>query len=139
MTEPSRTPAFAPVPVRARKDGWTPERQDRFIAALHATRSVGAAARAAGMTRASAYRLRDRPGAGSFAAAWGAAVAPDPEASTDIRSASDDLWDRAMNGRVIPIIRKGVQVGHRVRPDNKALLTLMRRFDRSTRGIGEVW
>ena len=23
--------AFAPVPVRARKDGWTPERQRRFV------------------------------------------------------------------------------------------------------------
>lgn len=91
------------------------------------------------MNRASAYRLRARPGAASFAAAWDAAFAPDPQISANIRAEAEVLWDRAFNGRVIPIIRKGVQVGHRVRPDNAALMTLFRRFDRSTRNTGEIW
>ena len=56
-------PDFDPVPVRSRRDGWTVERQRAFMAALHATRSVSKAARAVGMSRETAYRLRERRGA----------------------------------------------------------------------------
>lgn len=70
--------AFIPVPQqRRRADGWTPEAQARFIRALGAMGSVGRAARAVGIGRASAYRLRDRPGASSFAAAWDRAISID--------------------------------------------------------------
>jgi hypothetical protein len=69
-----RIPAFHPVPVGKRKDGWTPDRQGRFIGMLAQTGSVLAAARALGMGRESAYRLRRRPGAAGFAAAWDAAL-----------------------------------------------------------------
>jgi hypothetical protein len=55
-------------------DGWTPETQAHFIRALEAMGSVGKAAKAVGMGRASAYRLRDRPGAAGFAAAWDRAI-----------------------------------------------------------------
>jgi len=120
----ARVRACARHPARGRLDG-------AFIRELRATRSVKAAVGAAGMTRASAYRLRERSGAASFATAWDAAVAAPPPAAARIRSDSAALWDRALNGRVIPIMRKGVQVGHRVRPDSAALMTLMRRFDRS--------
>jgi hypothetical protein len=41
---------------------------------LYQTRSVVAAAKAVGMGRESAYRLRKRPGAAGFAAAWDAAM-----------------------------------------------------------------
>ena len=61
--------AFVPVPQqRHRAVGWTPDTQARFIRALEAMGSVGKAARAVGMGRASAYRLRERPGSASFAA-----------------------------------------------------------------------
>ena len=59
---------------RARSDGWTVERQLDFLAELARTRSVTTAARAAGMSRESAYRLRER--AGLFAALWDRALAP---------------------------------------------------------------
>jgi len=62
-------------PERCRRDGWTTDRQVKFIIALNKTRSVTRAAAAAGMSRESAYRLRDRPGHADFARAWGAAVA----------------------------------------------------------------
>lgn len=71
---------FTPVPqTRIRSDGWSPLVQRRFIHALSVMGSVGAAARAAGMGRVSAYRLRERAirlggGAESFAAAWDAAI-----------------------------------------------------------------
>jgi len=60
---------------KPRRDGWTAGRQLRFLAALARTRSVTQAAAFAGMSRESAYRLRRRPGAGLFAAAWDNAVA----------------------------------------------------------------
>ena len=53
-----------------RRDGWTVERQLAFLEILSRTRSVTKAARAAGMSRESAYRLRARDPHGLFAAAW---------------------------------------------------------------------
>lgn len=66
-------PAFTPVPVRHRKDGWTPERQLQYVAALARTGHAGKAARAVGMTEQSAAKLRRRPDAASFDAACAAA------------------------------------------------------------------
>ena len=78
-------PAFHPVPVGARKDGWTAQRQAAFIGWLAQTRSVLAAARKVSMGRESAYRLRKRPGAAGFAAAWDAALGR-PHAAVDLAS-----------------------------------------------------
>lgn len=66
---------FTPVPLKPRHDGWSPALQARFIAALASGSSIGAAARAVGKTRATAYSLRRKPGAEEFAAAWDAALA----------------------------------------------------------------
>jgi hypothetical protein len=74
---PSRIP-FTPVRLKARHDGWTPERQYRFIAELAATRSIARACRAVRMSTVSAYKLRDRPDAASFAAAWQYALRDEP-------------------------------------------------------------
>jgi hypothetical protein len=68
-------PTFTPVPLaRNRHDGWTPERQKQFLIALSVLGTVNAAARAVGMSRISAYKLREREGAESFAAAWDQAI-----------------------------------------------------------------
>ncbi|MGB3470739.1 MAG: hypothetical protein WBA51_07955 [Erythrobacter sp.] len=67
-------PPFHPVPVRSRSDGWTPERQARFIGHLAETHSVARAARAVGMAREGAYRLRSRAWSHSFCLAWNAAL-----------------------------------------------------------------
>ncbi|HEV2865434.1 MAG TPA: hypothetical protein VGX37_02885, partial [Allosphingosinicella sp.] len=64
---------FTPVPLRYRSDGWTPERQRLYVAALFATGSARKAAHAAGLTEQSAGRLRRRPDAASFDAACTAA------------------------------------------------------------------
>jgi hypothetical protein len=55
---------------RTRADGWTAERQLRFLDTLAATRNVGKAASAAGMSRESAYRLRERRDGALLAALW---------------------------------------------------------------------
>ncbi len=71
---------FTPVALeRVRANGWSPPVQRRFIHALSVMGSVGQAARAVGMGRVSAYRLRKRAlavggGAESFAAAWDNAI-----------------------------------------------------------------
>ena len=123
-------PDFTPVPVRARKDGWTAERQREFIRVLHVEPNIGEAAKAVGMSRRSAYRLRERPGAESFAAAWDSAFALRPP---PVRSNFSQLWHRAIVGKTKPIIHRGEQVGTITQPDNAAALKLLRRFDRKER------
>jgi hypothetical protein len=62
-------------PERCRRDGWTAERQLRFLDTLARIRSIGKAAAAAGMSRESAYRLRERREGALFAALWEEALA----------------------------------------------------------------
>ena len=74
---------FAPVPRKTRRaDGWTPERQRAFIAALSATGSPRQAARAVGMAAFGADRLRVADGSDSFRAAWDRALAIAAQAGT---------------------------------------------------------
>ena len=60
---------WVPVRRRPRHDGWTEEKQRRFIEALADTGLVSHAAKAAGMGRASANRLRRSPHGAAFARA----------------------------------------------------------------------
>ena len=66
--------AFDPVPRRARADGWRPEHQRAFIAALAITGSPRAAARVIGKHEFGAQSLRKARGGKSFAEAWDAAI-----------------------------------------------------------------
>ena len=94
--------AFTPVEQqRHRADGWTPETQASFIRALEAMGSIGKAVRAVGMGRASAYRLRERPEATSFAAAWDRAISMGRTHQYSI------AMDRALNGVTIVRVLKG--------------------------------
>ena len=125
-------PSFTPVPLRWRADGWTPVRQAAFLAVLAETKCVAKAARAVGMGRESAYRLRDRPGAGSFAAAWDKLLAIPGESRM---STSDLLWHRAEYGRIRPVMRRGRCVGMHASPDNDAVITLYRQEMRRRRTL----
>jgi hypothetical protein len=71
-------PAFEPVRLRYRRDGWTPDRQRAFIAALACTRCVLSACRLVGISPEAAYKLYRRPDAASFRAAWDAVFALRP-------------------------------------------------------------
>jgi hypothetical protein len=62
----------APPPPRAH---WTPARQRIFLTALLDTGSVALAAKAAGMSRSSAHRLRTRLAGTPFARLWDLALA----------------------------------------------------------------
>lgn len=68
-----------PQPCKAqpsRRDGWTAERQLRFLDALAETHSVSTAAAMAGLSRESAYRLRTRSDGRLFALLWDRLVEP---------------------------------------------------------------
>src|SRR2546428_13027808 len=56
-------------PRAQRADGWTPERIRTFLTVLAACGVASVAARAAGISRKSAYALRGSPKAFAFAAA----------------------------------------------------------------------
>ena len=68
----------SPRPRRIRRDGWTPERQLRFLDVLASTRSVAKAAASAGMSREGAYRFRERRDGALFGALWDRVLAPGP-------------------------------------------------------------
>jgi hypothetical protein len=126
-------PAFTPVPARARKDGWLPQRQVDFIGVLAETGCVAEAARAVGMSRESAYRLRERPGAESFAAAWDAALASRPPGR--LTTATDLLWHRMLYGTLRPVMRDGLYVAAVRAPDSHAVESLYRRVTRLQRSM----
>lgn len=126
-----RPPAFTPVPLRARADGWTALRQAAFLGMLAQTRSVSAAARAVGMARETAYRLRARTGAESFAAAWDAVMGR--AVSGKWKVTNDALWHQALHGKLKPVMRGGCFVGIIRKADNSALLRLLARLDRADR------
>jgi hypothetical protein len=103
---------FTPVPMeRQRHNGWTEVAQRRFIAALSAMGSVGAACRAVGMGRVSAYRLRERAGAESFAAAWDHAVHSGRSRQYDV------AMERALNGVTTVRVLRGGSVSVSAGPD----------------------
>lgn len=124
-----RVPAFYPVPVRPNRNGWTLERQAHFLGYLGETGSVSAACARVGMSRNSAYKLRKKPNAESFAAAWDAALGMPVR-----RVTIDDLHFLAYRGLVRPRFRGGKYVGMRQKPDDSALLRLLARYDRLTAG-----
>lgn len=143
---PSRRPAkaahrrrrrpgwFRPVPLRARADGWSEARQCAFLAQLYVTGSVAAAARAVGMTRASAYRLRARPGAESFAAMWDRVLTPPGRghvvtAKPDFRKVTlQTLMCWLETGFVKPMIYRRQMCHMSRKPDDTTLFRLLRRL-----------
>lgn len=113
---------FKPVAVRARRDGWSEDRQRRFILALRAMGVVAMAARAVGSTVQGAYRLRARPDGGEFAAAWDRAM------DEGRARAFSRAMERAVEGYDHPRHYRGQVIGHSRRFDDRmtmAVLTAM--------------
>lgn len=110
------------------------------MAALAETGSVAQAARRAGMARETAYRLRRKAGATSFAHAWDAVLAiragetPPPRKVTPselwIHAAKGPISFRLWRGKVRSIVRQ---------PSNTALLRLMASYGRPSRQLREGW
>jgi hypothetical protein len=114
-------PDFTPVAMtRTRHDGWTPERQRMFIAALTATGTVDSAARSVGMTRMAAYNLCKRPGAESFAQAWDRAI------GVGRARVFDYAMDRALNGVTTLRLRLGGTIDISHGPDKEMITTMLK-------------
>ena len=116
----SELPAFEPVPIKPRHDGWTPERQRAFIEALADTGSVAAACRHVNMTTVGAYRIRRLPGAAGFSAAWTAAL------DLGVQRLEDVAMERALNGVEEPFYVYGQHVGTRTRYNDRLLMFMLR-------------
>lgn len=125
---------FTPVPVRARRDGWTAVLQRRFILNLARGLGVREAARALGRSRQSVYALLDRPGSDSFAAAWEAAV----EFSRRIQSAPRQASAMTPGAETIWVPRtyRGRLVGYVVREDLTGAMRRLGEIDRLVDALG---
>ena len=112
---------WVPVRRRARKDGWSQEKQRLFIEHLADTGCVEKAAEAVNMSVQSAYALRRAPGGESFAAAWQAAV------QQGALKLADVAFQRALNGVEEPVFdRSGVVIGRKTRYSERLMMFLLR-------------
>jgi hypothetical protein len=110
------------VPVRRipRSDGWTDEKQRRFIETLADTGLVNVAAKAVGMSRESAYRLRRSAHGAAFARAWDAARHHAGGLIEDI------AFERAIEGTEQEVLdREGNVIATRLVHDNRLLKYLL--------------
>jgi hypothetical protein len=123
QSHPLEVPEFTPAPTRKRHKGWTAERQRKFIEHLALTGAVGEACAIVGVASSSAYRLRDRAGADSFAQAWDAALQLSPTRLSSIG------LDRAINGRVERFYKNGELVMERRMPSDYLLTWFLSRLD----------
>ena len=124
------TPFFHPVPMRSCRDGWTPDRQAAFIGYLAETGSVCEAAQRVGLTRQTAYRLRNHAWAEGFAAAWDAALGKlaSIEKPPLRKVTNEQLFYRLETGFYRPVLYRGRFKTIARKPDNSALLALVGRL-----------
>ena len=114
---------FEIAPTRKQHSGWTAERQRKFIEHLSLTGSVGEACALVGVASSSAYRLRNKAGAESFARAWDAALSL---AATRLAAIA---FDRALHGRSERFYKDGELVMERKMPSDYLLTWLLSRLD----------
>lgn len=121
----TRAPAsLPPRTATQRHDGWTPERRRVFLESLAECGVVQDACRAAGMSPASAYALRQRKAGALFALGWAAALRHARE------RLADELLSRAMHGCTERIEKDGEIVATRHRFDNRLSMAVLTRLDR---------
>jgi hypothetical protein len=90
-----------------------------FLRELAATQSVSAPAAHVGMSRQSAYRLRDRLVGTPFAFGWDVAL------EQGLAQLAHAMLDRAVNGVEVPHYYKGELVGHSRHFDERLSIWLM--------------
>ena len=110
---------WVPVRRRPRHDGWTEEKQRRFVEVLADTGLVSHAAKAVGMSRESANRLRRSPHGAAFARACDAARQYAGAALEDV------AFERAIEGVEQNIYNEYGEVVCTKRVVNDRLLTFL--------------
>jgi hypothetical protein len=129
---------WVPVRRRPRVDGWTEEKQRRFIEALADSGLVSHAAKAVGMSRESANRLRRSPHGAAFSRAWDAARRHSGAALEDI------AFERAIEGQERNIDNEYGEIVCTKRVVNDRMLTFLlshlmpERYGKAARAAAEL-
>lgn len=110
---------YVPVVLRKRRDGWTADRQRIFLTALTETGCISDACKAAGVSARSAYRLRARPDALSFADAWDEALL------VSVTRLATLAFERATRGSIRELWKDGVLIAESRQPSDKLLMFLL--------------
>lgn len=124
---------FTPVRVRDQHNSWAPRLQLLFVLALARGAGPGEAARSLGRSRQSVYRLRARPGAESFAAAWDRALA---FAQSVCAAAAPSRAFGGIETLLVPRYYRGRLVGFVQREDVAGAMRLLGRLDRLAERLG---
>jgi hypothetical protein len=111
-----------PLEPVCRRDGWTPFARKLFLSTLAETGRASLAAQYVGMSKQSAYNLRNRDPV--FAAGWDAAshLARQPMA--------DEFTEQSMDGVTETITRNGEVVAERRRHDARLSIAVLTRLDK---------
>lgn len=126
---PAVLTGFTPVPrVYERHDGWTPERQRNFIAALAQTGCVTRAAAEVNMSQRNCYFLRNAPGAEEFRKAWDAAI------DCGVALLKDIAFERAIEGVLVPVIAGGKVIGYQRKHNDALAIFILRHYGQDNEG-----
>lgn len=105
--------------IEPKQARWTAERQIVFLSALASSHSVTVAAREAGVSRQSAYRLRARLKGQPFDLAWDAAL------TCGLDTLVEAALERALNGVEVPHFYKGELIHTSRKFDEKLTIALL--------------
>jgi hypothetical protein len=110
----------AAAPVRtAQHNEWTRAKMAAFLRERAASQNVSQAARSVGMSRNSAYNLRNRKPGTPFALAWEVAL------ENGLQQLAHAVMDRALNGEEMPQYYHGELVGTYRKFDNRLAAWLL--------------
>lgn len=98
---------------------WTRAKMVEFLRELAACQSVARAAKAVGMSRQSAYRLRNRLQGTPFSLGWEVAL------EAGLQQLAHAVMDRAVNGVEVPVYYHGEVVGTRREFDERLSIWLL--------------
>ena len=121
-TNPDQLPACA---LPGRHNQWTPRKMANFLRELAATNNVSVAAKAVGMSRQSAYRLRARLKGSQFDIAWEAAFLH------GYHNLAQAALERALHGVEVPHYHKGELIGTSRKYDERLTVALLTMRNRS--------
>jgi hypothetical protein len=133
LTSTKMVDAFPLVPGEGeekkpeRHDGWTGAKMQRFLHILGETGVVTDACRATGMSRRSAYALRNSARGRAFALGWDAALL------LSTASVADDVASRSRYGVIDRVYRNGELVSERHHYDNRLTMAVLTRLDRQVK------
>lgn len=112
---------FKPVPHKAaRRNSITPPRQRAFIASLAECGIVTQAARSIGASMEALYKLRHKPGAEEFRAAWDAAI------DRGVMRLEDCALARAIEGEERMVVSGGQVMGYETRFNENLVMFFLR-------------